>query len=132
MPEESTGFSPFELVYGWPVRGPLSVVKESWVTADDGGNLIEYIIQTRERLISAVEMAQENLAHSQSVMKVWYDQKAREQSYDVGEEVLVLLPTSERTLEAKWQGPYRVTRKVGDLNYEVDTGKTRKTGGRAG
>ncbi len=33
--------------------------------------------------------------------------------------MLVLLPTSSSKLLAKWQGPFEVTRRVGDLNYEV-------------
>ena len=28
--QASTGFSPFELLYGWQVRGPLDILKESW------------------------------------------------------------------------------------------------------
>ena len=30
VPQESNGFSPFELVYGREVRGPLDVLKETW------------------------------------------------------------------------------------------------------
>ena len=30
VPQASTGFSPFELVYGRQVRGPLDIIKESW------------------------------------------------------------------------------------------------------
>lgn len=34
IPQTSTGFSPFELLYGRHVRGPLSILKELW-TGDD-------------------------------------------------------------------------------------------------
>jgi transposase InsO family protein len=31
-PQESTRFSPFELLYGREIRGPLDVLKEEWET----------------------------------------------------------------------------------------------------
>ena len=30
VPQASTGFSPFELLYGHVVRGPLDILSESW------------------------------------------------------------------------------------------------------
>mgnify|MGYP003690368107 CR=1 FL=1 len=30
VPHESLGFSPFELLYGRPVRGPMMILKELW------------------------------------------------------------------------------------------------------
>ena len=28
--QEGLGFSPFELIYGWPVRGPMQILRELW------------------------------------------------------------------------------------------------------
>ena len=41
--------------------------------------------------------------------------------------MLVLLPESKKSLEAKWQGPFRIMRRVSDPNYEVDVGGSRKS-----
>ncbi|KAJ1125699.1 hypothetical protein NDU88_004122, partial [Pleurodeles waltl] len=30
VPQKGVGFSPFELLFGHPVRGPLTLVKEGW------------------------------------------------------------------------------------------------------
>lgn len=43
-----------------------------------------------------------------------------------GDEVLVLLPTSTRKLHAQWQGPYKIKRKMGRVNYEVEMPGRRK------
>ena len=33
--QESLGFSPFELVFGHSVRGPLKLLKEKWLLGDN-------------------------------------------------------------------------------------------------
>ena len=125
VPEASTGFSPFELLYGWPIRGPLSIIKENWLEQENQEtSVIEYILETRSKLSKCVELAQKYLTESQKKMKTWYDKDARGRTYQEGEEVL--LPTTSRSLEAQWQGPYKITRKLSDLDYEVDTGRHTK------
>ena len=37
-PHANTGFSPFEVVLGRPVRGPLDVVKEGWLSGEMNGS----------------------------------------------------------------------------------------------
>ncbi len=43
----------------------------------------------------------------------------RLRKFATGEKVLILPPTSSSKFLSKWQGPFEVTRRIGDLNYEV-------------
>ena len=44
---------------------------------------------------------------------------AKDRNFQVGDKVLVFLPEGRGKFESKWQGPYTITDKVGDVNYEV-------------
>ena len=82
----------------------------------------------RERMSQTMEIAQTNLARAQERQKKWYDRNARVREFSEGDEVLILLPTSSNKLKAEWKGPYKVKRKVGTVNYEIETvGKRRST-----
>ncbi|XP_070571314.1 uncharacterized protein [Ptychodera flava] len=50
----------------------------------------------------------------------------RKRSFQVGQKVLLLLPTSQGKLQASWKGPYTVTRQVSQVEYEIDIGSSRK------
>ena len=127
VPSETTGFSPFELVYGWPVRGPLGLLKEIWTGNEESEqSLIQYIIDIKEKLSWVTELAHQKKTEMQTKQKTWYDKRARDRKFNPGDEVLVLLPSSGSKFLSRWQGPYKVIRKISDVNYEVDTGKTRK------
>ena len=41
--QESLGFSPFTLVFGHTVRGPLKVVEEGWLQDTRQYNLLDYV-----------------------------------------------------------------------------------------
>ncbi|XP_065917657.1 uncharacterized protein [Dysidea avara] len=125
--QETLGFSPFELVFGHVVRGPLKILKESWLVVDsDPVNLLEYVTTFKTRLFEAGELAKKNLSRVQTRMKVWYVRKARERVFDVGDKVLVLLPIVGNPLQARYHGPYTVERRVNDVDYVVSTPDRRK------
>ena len=124
VPQASTGFSPFELLYGRSVRGPLDVLKESWEARKKSSeSVVSYVLLMRERMEAMVEEVQKNCEKAQKKQKQWYDENAREREFQVGDYVLVLLPDSTQKLFARWQGPYVIKRKVGDVDYQVDKKK---------
>ena len=121
VPQVSTGFSPFELVYGRDVRGPLDVLKESFEEpTEDLECVTSYLLRTRDTLRHISELAQENLKAAQTKQKLWYDKGARVKEFQQGQHVLVLLPSSTSKLHAEWQGPYKITKKISAVNYQVN------------
>uniref|UniRef100_A0A669EUZ0 Gypsy retrotransposon integrase-like protein 1 n=1 Tax=Oreochromis niloticus TaxID=8128 RepID=A0A669EUZ0_ORENI len=120
VPQASTGFSPFELLYGRQVRGPLDLLKEQWENPEpDGDNVIAYVLKMRERLEQMTILAQQNMKVAQNKQKTWYDKKARERTFQPGQQVLLLLPTTDSKLLARWQGPYKITKRLSNVNYEL-------------
>ncbi|XP_070548324.1 uncharacterized protein [Ptychodera flava] len=124
--QESLGFSPFELVFGHRVRGPLSLVKEQWIDDNTKLNLLDYVSKFKERLYQVCAMAKNNLKASQTKMKVWYDKKARTREFKPGDLVLVLFPTQDNPLHVKFSGPYEILKKVNEVDYVVKTPDRRR------
>ncbi|KAJ8044318.1 Solute carrier organic anion transporter family member 2B1 [Holothuria leucospilota] len=79
------------------------------------------------RLHGACELAQENLRHSQKKMKAWYDKTTVKREFKPGDKVLVFLPVSGQPLQARFQGPYVIERKVSDTDYIILTPDKRKS-----
>ena len=64
VPQESLGFSPFELLYGRNVRGPMAILRELWsdeVNDEQVLSTYQYVIELRERLEQTCKLARENL-----------------------------------------------------------------------
>lgn len=103
VPQASTGFSPFELLYGHEARGLLSLLREIWEGGQGRGesvNIISYVVQMRERFEKMSELAQSHMAEAQQQQKSWYDQSAWQRSFNPGQKVLVLLPSDDTKLLA--------------------------------
>ena len=125
-PNRITGFSPFELVYGFPIKTPLDIIKENWTknTEDEENHLGErslsdFIINIRRNLKRANDAAVANERHEKSYTKAWYDKQAREISYEPGSKVFLLLPVKQHKFGAIWRGPFIVMSKQGKVDYIV-------------
>jgi hypothetical protein len=111
LPSESTGFSPFELMFGRTPRGPIALLADSWSqTSDDTEKPVyAYLFELKNIIAEACEVAQENSAQSARKNKTHFDKKAKPRSFNVDDEVLVLLPTESNKLLMTWSGPFRVS-----------------------
>jgi hypothetical protein len=132
VPNETTSFSPFELVYGRTVRGPLRILRESWTQEDDPDsglkpNVLEYLINLRKSLETCAALAKSHADSAQAGYKRWYDRYARRRVLQDGQRVMVLMPSSNHKMLATWQGPYTVLRRVNDSNYTIDMGNRTTT-----
>ena len=125
--QESLGFSPFELVFGHTVRGPLKLLKEKLLT-DDGGslNLLQYVTDFRTKLTKACDLARKNLKIAQNRMKHSYDENTVTLNFQNGDKVLALLPVPGNPLQARYFGPYVIEKKENDLNYVIITPNRRR------
>ncbi|CAB3998780.1 Transposon Ty3-I Gag-Pol poly [Paramuricea clavata] len=125
--QESLGFSPFELVFGHTVRGPLKLLKEKLLT-DDGGslNILQYVTEFRTKLTKACDLARKNLKTAQNRMKRSYDKNTVTRNFQNGDKVLALLPVPGNPLQARYFGPYVIEKKENDLNYVIITPNRRR------
>ena len=120
--QESTEFSPFELLYGRRVRGPLDVLKEAWIDYKVGKeNASVHVLEMRRFLEEMSELVKENVTKAQKKQKNYYNKKSRPQNLKVGDEVQILDPTRRSKLQLEWNGPYKVMSRGSEVDCEVQT-----------
>ncbi|XP_076032468.1 uncharacterized protein LOC143020190 [Oratosquilla oratoria] len=129
VPNESLGLSPFALVFGHEVRGPLKVLKECLLKGHSSApkDMSKSVTDMKGKLAACWEMARENLMSAQERMKRHYDRNAKIREFNPGDSVLALLPFQGNPLRAKFSGPYEVAKRVGELNYIVATPDRRRS-----
>ena len=118
--QESLGFSPFELVFGHSVCGPLKLLKENWLSENtESLNLLDDVSKFRDKLKKACELAQQNLKPSQSKMKMLFDKKLQNRVFNPGGKISVSSPGQMNKLQARDLGSYPVARRVETLQKTI-------------
>ena len=109
VPQASTGFSPFKLLYGRNVNGPLDVLKNTWEAGGLGEHsVVSHTLSISDKLAKMTELVKSNLSNTQERQRKWYNRNAHTCEFKPGQQVLVLLHTSSSKLLAQWQGPYEI------------------------
>lgn len=116
-PNQSTGFTPFELVFGRQANLPNSFYEEP----QPYYNYENYYFELRDKMQKCNKIAKENLIHTKEKSKVFYDKNLNIFVPKLNQ--LVLLKNvsfqkgKSRKLQPLWTGPYKVIK----LNSKVNS-----------
>ena len=102
-------------------------MKERWLSEESKTDLLSYVSTFKKRLSQTCKLARTHLTNAQSCMKVWCDRKARQRQFNVGDQVLALMPELGHYLRAKSNGLYRVEHRIGAVDYVINTSDRRKS-----
>ena len=117
-PNQSTGFSPFFLNYGYEPVMPIQLLR------GDESTKMESVASFVQRVTSDWKLARENLQWSVGLQQKYYDQKHRDVHYNVGD--LVLLSTrnlkmkgTPAKLQRRFVGPFKIIEVIGQQAYKL-------------
>ena len=122
-PQESTKFSPFELLYGRTVRGPMQVLKKCWTEEEIDPQVrttAEYVTDLRNRMEETCELAREHLQKAKVRQAAYFNRRTKDRSLNTEDKVLVLLPEKQNKLRLTWRGPYPVEKKINAVDYLIN------------
>ena len=123
MPSDRTGYSAFELLYGRQVRGPLAVLRDLWEnpTLDpENRTTFQYVLDLKQILHDSAEIAADNAENLSNKYKSYFDLKSQKRSFEIGDEVLLLLPDTNNKLLMSWRGPFKVLERRNNVDYLID------------
>ncbi|GFN80089.1 hypothetical protein PoB_000659500 [Plakobranchus ocellatus] len=86
-----------------------------------------YVIDLHNRIRKGWRLAQDSVRDSVNESRLRHEPKSKLKHFAPGDEVLVLLPTSDNKLVLSYKGPYRVVGKRTSVVYLVDLGDRKCT-----
>ena len=130
-PCSTTGFSPFELMFGKHVCGPLDILRQSWMPNSRSPQLAtDWLLKLRDDLDKMRMLAVDQQATIQERAKRWHDQTVKTITFGPGNIVLVFTPvitgSKVSKLQDRWEGPFEVIEQVSQMTYHVDIQDRRK------
>ena len=127
IPNTTTGYPPFTLMYGRQVRGPADIIADICSGSD---NIVEeytfvhdYANQLHKDITKACEIAAENARTKLAEYRETRSSHTRYREFSKGDKVLILLPQNGNNLFMRYQGPYSIQKVANDNNYIVKSGK---------
>ena len=120
--QDTTGYIPFFLMFGREIRMPVDLMHGlSPGTVSDVTSLSTYVQQLQSKLTAAYTFVHQNVSVQQRRQKENYDQKIHGKPHQISELVWLHTPVVKkgqaRKFHQPWTGPYKVRKKLSDVNY---------------
>ena len=117
-----TGFSPFSLLFGREVKGPLSLVHSSWLHGEcEGVEAGVWLTALKQQMAQMAQVVSQREKLAKTKMKQAFDKSAKEKTFEIGDLVLVRKPGLKKKLGDSWDGPFEILEKTSPLNYKIKT-----------
>ena len=112
---ESSGHTPFELVYLREPRQPLDTrlakAEQKYTDPND------YRTQLLQGMHKVRQLALQNIERAQQKQKQQYDFHSRQRHFKVGAQVLVKIRPKQEKFQPKYKGPFVVVQQTSPVNY---------------
>ncbi|XP_070173743.1 uncharacterized protein [Littorina saxatilis] len=128
LPNASAGFSPLQLLFGRQPKGPIDLLANAWTgreSAQEAKTTYQYVIDLKTMIYDACKVAHDAVDNARAIQKHHHDKRSTRRKFAVGDQVLLLLPTTANKLHMQWKGPYRVV-EVFNNDYRIDMLTTQK------
>lgn len=115
---ESTGYSPYYLMFGRNARLPIDICFSAVIDGDTETSHLQYVDKMRKELQQAYHLATESATKNHLRNKSRYDQRVRDQPLHVGDRVLIrnVGLTGKHKLQDRWRStPYVVIQHLPNL-----------------
>ena len=120
IPHCVTGFSPFSLLFGRDVKGPLELVHNSWLEGEcEGVHVSDWLIGLKQQMVEMAAIVGDRERKAKNEMKRVYDRSAKLKVFDVGDMVLVRKPGLRCKMGDAWEGPYEILEQRSPVTYKV-------------
>ncbi len=120
MPNSDSGFSPFDMVFGFRVRTPLHALYHGFYEMEGREmGVCEWVNGLAERLDLMRDCAALKLGKSRESRLKYVNRGSKSRELEEGSLVLYRVPGMSSKLADSWEGPYKVLAKKGAVNYKI-------------
>jgi len=122
---ETLGVSPFMMIMGCNPANPLKIRKDTWTGENQllqtvGKSVSEFLAELQTQIQEIHDYAANHADVEQQRYTDQYNKRAVDKHFQIGQQVIVLIPDSTNKFLSRWQGPGTVVSEKSPYSYLVE------------